>query len=102
MLFRSGRILENIVYLELIRRGYTVRIGKVGDQEIDFIATSGDQKIYYQVAASVMDPTTFDREFASLRTVKDHYPKFVLTMDSLPMGQDGIFQRNIIDFLLNV
>lgn len=95
-----GRILENIVYLELIRRGYTVHIGKVGDLEIDFVATTGDKKIYYQVAASVMDPATFDREFEPLKKVKDHYPKYVLTMDDLPVGQDGIEQMNIVDFLL--
>ncbi|MCL1919254.1 MAG: ATP-binding protein [Peptococcaceae bacterium] len=96
-----GRILENIVYLELIRRGYTVQIGKVGDLEIDFIATAKDKRIYYQVAASVMDPATFDREFGSLNKIKDHYPKYVLTMDELPIGQDGIEQINVVDFLLN-
>jgi predicted AAA+ superfamily ATPase len=96
----TGRILENIVYLELIRRGYTVRIGKVGDQEIDFVAVAGDKRIYYQVAASVLDPATFEREFEPLRLTKDHYPKFVLTMDDLPTGHNGIQQMNIIDFLL--
>ena len=96
-----GRILENIVYLELIRRGYTVRIGKVGEKEVDFVATAGDRKIYYQVAASVLDPATFKREFEPLRIIKDHYSKFVLTMDDLPTGQDGIQQMNIVDFLLN-
>jgi predicted AAA+ superfamily ATPase len=95
-----GRILENIVYLELLRRGYTVRIGKVGDREIDFVATAGDKRLYYQVAASVLDPATFEREFEPLRMIKDHYPKFVLTMDDLPTGQDGIEQMNIVDFLL--
>ncbi|MDR1558808.1 MAG: ATP-binding protein [Clostridiales bacterium] len=96
-----GRVLENIVYLELIRRGYTVRVGKSGDKEIDFVATAGDQRIYYQVAASVLDPATFEREFEPLRSIRDHYPKFVLTMDDLPTGQDGIRQVNIVDFLLN-
>ena len=96
-----GRILENIVYLELIRRGYTVRIGKVGEREVDFVATAGDKIIYYQVAASVLDPVTFEREFEPLRIIKDHYPKFVLTMDDLPTGQNGVQQMNIIDFLLN-
>lgn len=95
-----GRILENIVYLELIRRGYTVQIGKMGELEIDFVAISGDKKAYYQVAASVMDPHTLEREFAPLKKIKDHYPKMVLTMDDLPAGQDGIEQRNIIEFLL--
>ncbi|MCL1872851.1 MAG: ATP-binding protein [Clostridiales bacterium] len=95
-----GHILENIVFLELIRRGYTVQIGKVGEKEVDFIATSGDQKIYYQVAASVLDPATFKREFEPLRIIKDHYPKFVLTMDDFPVGDNGIRQMNIVDFLL--
>lgn len=95
-----GRILENIVYLELIRRGYTVKIGKVGEKEIDFVATARDRKVYYQVAASVLDPTTFEGEFEPLRIIKDHYPKYVLTMDDLPSGQDGIQQMNIVDFLL--
>ena len=96
-----GRILENIVYLELIRRGFNVSIGKVGDKEVDFIATAGDKKVYYQVAASVLDPATFEREFEPLRVIRDHYPKFVLTMDELPTGDNGIQQVNIIDFLLS-
>ena len=96
-----GRILENIVYLELIRRGYTVNIGKVGEKEVDFVATTGSRRDYYQVAASVLDPATFEREFSSLRIIKDHYPKFVLTMDDLPSGQDGIRQINIVDWLLD-
>jgi len=95
-----GHILENIVYLELLRRGYTVNIGKVEDKEIDFIAVIGGDKIYYQVAASILDPATFSREIAPLKKVPDHYPKFILSMDELPMGEDGIKQVNIIDFLL--
>ena len=95
-----GRILENIVYLELIRRGYRVMIGKVGEKEVDFVASCGDQLVYYQVAASVLDPATFEREFAPLRMIRDHYPKFVLTMDDLPSGQDGIRQMNITDWFL--
>ena len=95
-----GRILENIVYLELVRRGYTVRVGKVGEKEVDFVATAGGQREYYQVVASVLDPTTFEREFAPLRLIKDHFPKYILTMDDLPSGQDGIRQMNIVDFLL--
>ena len=95
-----GRALENIVYLELIRRGYAVRVGKVGEKEIDFVATDGSSRIYYQVAASVLDPATFEREIEPLRMIRDHYPKFILTMDELPIGQDGIQQRNIVDFLL--
>jgi uncharacterized protein len=95
-----GHILENIVYLELIRRGNTVHIGKVGDKEVDFIAEAGSDRVYYQVAASVLDPATFEREFEPLKKIGDNYPKFVLTMDDLPTGVDGISQMNIIDFLL--
>jgi len=96
-----GRILENIVYLELIRRGYTVKIGKVGEKEIDFVATTGDQRVYFQVTASVLDPATYEREFNPLQIIKDHYPKYVLTMDEIPSGQNGIQQKNIIDWLLD-
>jgi len=95
-----GHILENIVYLELLRRGYTVDIGKVDDKEIDFIATIGGDKVYYQVSASILDPATFEREIAPLKKVADHYPKFILSMDELPMDDDGIKQINIVDFLL--
>ncbi len=93
-------VLENIVYLELLRRGYIVSIGQVGDKEIDFIAVTGGDKLYYQVAASILDPATFEREIAPLKKVSDYYPKFILTMDELPMCEDGIKQVNIIDFLL--
>lgn len=96
-----GHILENLVYLELKRRGFQISIGKIDDLEIDFIAQAGDEKIYYQVAASIMDPAAYEREFAPLKKIKDNYPKFVLTMDDLPMGESGIMQQNIIDFLLD-
>lgn len=95
-----GHILENIVYLELLRRGYTVDIGKVDDKEIDFIAMLGSDKIYYQVSATILDPVTFQREIAPLKKVADHYPKFIISMDELPMDEDGIKQINIVDFLL--
>jgi len=95
-----GHILENIVFLELLRRGCTVSIGKVEDMEIDFVAEIGGDKIYYQVAASVLDPVTFAREIAPLKKVNDNYPKFILSMDELPMGEEGIKQVNIVDFLL--
>lgn len=96
-----GHILENIVYLELQRRGYKVSIGKLGTLEIDFIAQKGEERIYYQVAASVLDPVTYEREFAPLKKIKDSYPKVVLTMDDYPMGEDGIKQQNVIEWLLN-
>jgi predicted AAA+ superfamily ATPase len=97
-----GRIIENIVFLELIRRGFSVRVGKVESLEVDFVATKANHKYYYQVAASVMDPATFDREFAPLLKIKDHYPKYVLTLDDLPSGINGITQVNVIDWLLGV
>ena len=96
-----GHILENIVYLELLRRGYKVSIGKIGTLEIDFVAQKGDEKIYYQVSASILDPSTYEREFAPLKKIKDSYPKFVLTMDEYPMGENGINQHNIIEWLMN-
>lgn len=95
-----GHVLENIVYLELIRRGYRVMIGKVGEMEIDFIAAKGGERIYYQVTASAIDPATFAREIAPLKAVKDNYPKYILSLDELPMQEEGIMQINIMDFLL--
>ncbi|HQD39457.1 MAG: ATP-binding protein [Firmicutes bacterium] len=95
-----GHLLENIVYLELIRRGFSVDIGKVGDLGIDFVAHSGGDRVYYQVAASILDPSAYQREIRPLKKIADHYPKYILTMDEISMGEDGIKQRNILDFLL--
>jgi len=95
-----GHILENIIYLELIRRGYIVTIGKVDDQEIDFIAERNGNREYYQVAASILDPATFAREVAPLKKVSDHYPKFILSMDEIGASEDGIRQMNVMDFLM--
>lgn len=95
-----GHVLENIIYLELIRREFEVYIGKMGTLEVDFVARKGDEIIYYQVAASILDPNTFEREFAPLRQIKDNYPKYVITLDTLPMSENGIRQINAIDFLL--
>lgn len=97
-----GHILENIVYLELIRRGYRVSIGKVGDLEVDFVAEkNGDDRIYYQVSASVLDSATFEREITPLKKINDHYPKVIITMDEIAAGEDGIKQVNVVDFLLD-
>ena len=95
-----GHILENIVYLELVRRGYSVSIGKVGELEIDFIAEKNGSKVYYQVSASVLDPATFEREITPLRRVQDNYPKYIITMDDITSDNEGIRQVNVIDFLL--
>lgn len=96
-----GHILENIVYLELIRRGFKVYIGKVGDLEIDFVAEKNGEIEYYQVAQTVMETTTLERELASLNSVKDHYPKYLITMDNVPnISHNGIKQIYALDWLL--
>jgi predicted AAA+ superfamily ATPase len=96
-----GHVLENIVYFELLRRGFAVAIGKVGTLEIDFVATKLDEKIYYQVAATIMDQTTRDRELRPLQAITDHYQKVILTMDkTIYKDFEGIKNINIIDFLL--
>ena len=95
-----GHIIENIVYLELIRRGFRVNIGKVGEKEIDFVATKMDVKEYYQVSTSVVDKEVLERELASLKNTKDHHPKFLLTLDYGSANHSGIRQVNLIDWLL--
>ena len=96
-----GHILENIVYLELIRRGYEVYVGKVGSSEIDFIAINHDGESYYQVAYSVLDAAVLSRELAPLNAIIDHNPKYLLTMDFVPnMSHNGIKQLNVLEWLL--
>lgn len=96
-----GHILENIVYLELIRRGYTVYIGKIGDLEIDFIAERNNEREYYQVSATILDENTFKREIMPLKKVKDNFQKFIISMDEINLSEDGIKHLNILDFLQN-
>ncbi len=97
-----GHILENIVYLELVRRGYKVYVGKVDDLEIDFVAENRDGLKYYQVALSVRDKKVLDRELRSLQKTGDHYPKYLLTLDmDLESDYDGITKINVVDWLLN-
>ena len=93
-------ILENIVFIELIRRGYQVYIGKVDQFEIDFVASKNEQKEYYQVAYLLGSQKTRDREFDVYRRVQDSYPKFVISMDEINFSQDGIIHKNIVQFLL--
>ena len=98
----TGHIIENIVYFELLRRGYDVAIGKAGDREVDFIATNADEKRYIQVTESMNDPTTRERELAPLRTIRDHYEKLVVAnFCDYPVTHDGIKQIKLVDFLLN-
>ncbi len=97
-----GHILENIVYLELLRRGYKVYVGKVDDLEIDFVAENRDGLKYYQVALSVRDPKVLERELKSLQKTGDYYPKYLITLDmDLESDYDGITKINVIDWLLN-
>lgn len=99
--YNVGSILENIVFLELIRRGYKVEIGKIDNLEIDFIASNSNEKMYIQVSSSVIDENVFQREIKPLLKVDDNYKKILLTLDELPMNYDGITQVNIIEWLLN-
>lgn len=97
-----GHILENIVYLELLRRGYKVYVGKVDDLEIDFVAVNRDGIKYYQVALTVRDEKVLNRELRSLEKTEDHYPKYLITLDmDLETDYNGITKLNVIDFLLN-
>ncbi|MEG0909915.1 MAG: ATP-binding protein, partial [Bacilli bacterium] len=94
-------ILENVVYLELIRRGFRVYVGKVDDLEVDFVAENFDGLKYYQVALTVRDEKVLERELKPLQSTNDHYPKCLLTMDrDLETDYDGILKMNVIDWLL--
>ena len=93
------QILENIVCLELLRRGYTVTIGKTGNFEVDFIAEKGNRKCYVQVTYLLASPETIEREFRVYKDIKDNYPKYVVSMDELDFSQDGIQHYNIRNFL---
>lgn len=98
-----GHLLENIVYLELKRRGYDVYIGQMQTQEVDFVGIKDGKTEYFQVSATVMDSATLERELSSLTKIKDHYPKYLLTLDDYIEEADynGIQQKNVITWLLN-
>lgn len=98
---RVELILENIVFIELLRRGYKVNIGKVLDKEIDFVVTKNNQISYYQVSYLMPNEETREREFGVYRSVADNYPKYVLSMDKINFSQEGITHINIENFLLN-
>lgn len=97
-----GHLLENAVYLELLRRKNRVNIGKLSEKEVDFVATDMNEVEYYQVSASVLDEKTLERELAPLKEIKDNYPKILLTLDDIGNGANyqGIRQINVIDWLL--
>ena len=93
-------VLENIVLIELFRRGYDVHVGRVGDKEIDFVATRQNEKIYVQVSYMLASESTIEREFGVYNLVRDNWPKYVVSMDELDMSRDGVKHVNIIEFLL--
>ena len=92
--------IENVVYNELLERGYDVYIGKIKDGEIDFIATKTEEKLYFQVAYLLQDDKVIAREFGAYKEVGDNFPKYVLSLDKANFSKDGIIHKNIIDWLL--
>ena len=100
--FDVGRVLENEVYLELLHRHRQVYVGKNDQLEVDFVTMNPDGLAYYQVAATVRDPATLERELASLRNIDDHYPKYLLTLDDDPDSDyDGILRINALKWMMN-
>ncbi|MDR1428955.1 MAG: ATP-binding protein [Spirochaetaceae bacterium] len=97
-----GSVLENVVFLELMRRGYGVTVGKLDALEVDFVARRGEEKIYFQVSATMVPRELRERELLPLRKIQDNYPKMILSMDPPgPFGDfDGMVHRNLVDFLL--
>ena len=93
-------ILENIVYLELLRRDYKVTVGRIGEKEIDFVCDRRGEKLYVQVAYLLASDETVRREFGPYDNIRDNYPKYVVSLDELDMSRNGIKHRNIRDFLL--
>ena len=96
-----GFTLENIVFLELLKRGYQLNTGKAGNTEVDFIARKNDLIIYIQVTASLIESSTFEREIKPLQSIKDNHPKYILTLDRFTAGNyDGIVVQNVVDWLV--
>lgn len=95
-----GQALENIVYLELRRRGYEIYVGKYDDKEVDFIAVDGEMTTYIQVTYLLTEESTIEREFSVLEAIEDNFPKIVISMDRVNRPRNGIAHKNIIDFLL--
>ena len=95
-----NQIFENIIYLELLRKGYNIKVGKVDNLEVDFVCTKGNEKLYIQVAYLLASPETIEREFSSLEKINDNYPKYLISMDEFDMSRNGIRHINIIDFLM--
>lgn len=94
-------VIENIVYLELLRRGYEITIGKVDNLEVDFVCKKQNKLIYIQVSYLLASEETVEREFKPLKNIPDNYPKYVITLDDADMSHDGILHLNLIDFLMD-
>ena len=95
-----NQVLENIVYFEMLRRGYNIKIGKVDNLEVDFVCKKNDETIYIQVSYLLASEDTKEREFSVLENIKDNYPKYVLSMDEFDMSRNGIKHLNLIEFLV--
>lgn len=95
-----NQVLENIVYFEILRRGYNVKTGKVDNLEVDFVCKKNDETIYIQVSYLLASEDTKEREFSVLENIKDNYPKYVLSMDEFDMSRNGIKHMNLIEFLI--
>ena len=93
-------ILENMIYLEALRRGYHVTVGKAGDKEIDFVCDKRGEKLYIQVAYLLASDENISREFGVYDTIRDNFPKYVVSLDEFDMSRNGIKHCNIRDFLL--
>ena len=93
-------ILENIIYMELLRRGYTVTVGKEGNKEVDFVCDKRGERLYIQVTYLLASPETIQREFGVYDNIRDNFPKYVVSLDEFDMSRNGIKHRNIRDFLL--
>lgn len=93
-------ILENIVYMELRRRGYSVTVGRIGDREVDFVCDKRGDRLYVQVTYLLASEDTVQREFGVYDKIRDNYPKYVVSMDEIDLSRNGIRHRNIRDFLL--
>jgi predicted AAA+ superfamily ATPase len=98
-----SRPLENIVFLELARRGYRIRVGSFKDREVDFTAEREGRTEYYQVCLTMLDDITFDREVRSLKAIDDNYSKTVITLDPVTREMpDGLIHRNVVEWLLDI
>lgn len=95
-----GALLKNVIFNELLARGYEVYVGKTTNGEIDFVAIKGNQKEYYQVAYYLYDQKVIDREFGAFSNIPDNFPKYVLSFDKMDFSRDGIIHKNVLDFLL--